>query len=162
MSKPKIASRVVSKKQALPVVEKGQILSSTVYETDTTDLDLILADNSKLEACEIVANVTFWGREQEQSLVMFECNIDKHFVENSASSFKIMKQDDLIKKSIKEVPIWEYGSNTREKLSKCQMYTLIGDKAVKENDARRKAAAKLISKKEVINAITDNPTENDI
>jgi hypothetical protein len=52
-----------------------------------------------------------------------------------------MSQTELLKKGIKEVPIWCYGSNTREKLSKEPKYTL------HEEDAKALKEAKILKKK---------------
>ena len=85
-------------------------------------LDEILKES--LEHCEIVVDVIFFGKARYQSYVaVFDKPTLRH-LQCSTQSCKIVLQKDLIKKGIKEVPIYEYGSNTQEKLLKSKKHKL--------------------------------------
>lgn len=139
----RLAAKVKNQKdeaRAIGSVERIDPPSST-YDFPTEDR--INQQNEILERLvepiEVVCNVTFWSS-RESSLVAVLNKADlKHL--QCANEVKVVLQKDLIKKGVHEVPIWEFGCSTREKLAKCPMFTL------HEEDSKAEKAAKRTAKK---------------
>jgi hypothetical protein len=111
----RIAKKKASSKEALSISPPTEPVTENYPEISNSAIDQIMEKLS--EPCEIIANVKFWGT-KETSLVALTTKSELNFLRASASEFKVMSQTELLKKGVTEVPIWCWGSNTREKLAK--------------------------------------------
>jgi len=124
----KILARKTRQKEKASEQEAVRLVEPDAYSGDPRD-DLEPIFEKYREPCEVIANVEFWGT-KEQSLVAILDKLTLKHLQCSASTFKVMLQKDILKKGITEVPIYEYGCNTREKLAKCPKFHL------KEEDSK--------------------------
>jgi len=147
MTKRGLAAKVLARKtrrteERASAREAVSIREPEVYLGDEEDPELAKIFERYHEPCEVIANVEFWGT-REQSLVAITDKLTLKHLQCSATSFKVMLQKDILKKGIHEVPIYEYGCNTREKLSRCPKFKL------HEEDAKTaKKTAKMAKKLE--------------
>jgi hypothetical protein len=141
----KLASKLHAKKVAQELEKASQAEASSIAERPVEPIEIVDPELEAIleklrEPCEIVANVTFWTS-KESSLVAILTKAELTQIQCGTDSFKVMSQSELLKKGITEVPTWEYGANTREKLSKTPRFHL------HEEDKAALAEARRIKKK---------------
>jgi hypothetical protein len=72
--------------------------------------------------CEIIAEVQFHNKDRN-IVAVFDIATFR-FLENSALKFEIKKPEDVLKKGIKKIPIFEYGRANNDALSLAPKYII--------------------------------------
>jgi hypothetical protein len=82
------------------------------------------------EPCLKILEVEF--RDESIGLVAVTNKSDYTVLTGLVNGFKELKAADIKKRALKEVPIWEYGKSSAEKLKTCEMLNIEAKKPTKE------------------------------